>query len=60
MRRQPPTGGFDRERCQRYGCNDCGHRHAPKARRRSIRMTPALKAGVTNRLWSMGDLVAAL
>ena len=25
----------------------------------SIRMTPALKAGVTNRLWTMADLVAA-
>lgn len=26
---------------------------------RSIRMTPALKAGVTDRLWTMADLVAA-
>ncbi|MFP3941476.1 MAG: IS1 family transposase, partial [Thermoanaerobaculia bacterium] len=26
----------------------------------SIRMTPAMKAGVTNRIWSVGDLLAAV
>lgn len=25
----------------------------------SIRMTPAMKAGLTNRIWSVGDLLAA-
>lgn len=25
----------------------------------SIRMTPATKAGITNRLWSVGDLLSA-
>ncbi len=26
---------------------------------RTIRMTPAMKAGITNRIWSVGDLLAA-
>lgn len=25
----------------------------------TIRMTPAMKAGVTNRIWALGDLLAA-
>ena len=25
----------------------------------SIRMTPAMKAGITNRVWGLGDLLAA-
>lgn len=26
---------------------------------RTIRVTPAMKAGLTNRVWSVGDLLAA-